>query len=147
MMDALNLAEYAEALSRTEQSLRVERAFEDALMKYPTHVHVLHVNQAAYFGNAALTAILASKIGVAAAYLDRAEAMMNRIPAGADPGNAKGRLATRAFLIGLRGEVWFARGDRVQAARCFRDSTQMEMTARLSGRWKELADRLAPRMF
>jgi len=147
MMDALNLAEYAEALSRTEQSLRVERAFEDALMKYPTHVHVLHVNQAAYFGNAALTAILASKIGVAAAYLDRAEAMMNRIPAGADPGNAKGRLATRAFLIGLRGEVWFARGDRVQAARCFRDSTQMDMTARLSGRWKELADRLAPRMF
>src|SRR6185503_19984575 len=88
-MDALNLAEYAAALVGTGRTAKSEQALADAWTKYPTHRHVIRINQAAFFGNKALVEIFANKFAEAAAFLDRGKATLAQSPPGADPGNAQ----------------------------------------------------------
>lgn len=145
MMDSMNLPEYAAALVNTGRTANTERVLDDAWHKYPNHRTMIRLNQAGFLCQQALAALNAGRPDPAVRALDRAEALLGELRPGAEPGHERGRVLSVAYLTGLRGELWLARGDRAQAAKWFRDSLALDASTPLSGRWRQLADQT--RMF
>jgi len=147
VMDSMNLAEYGAVAIRVNQLELAERLLDDAFKRYRDHRPTIQINQSLLWATKASNLMAARRLKESERWLHKAQEVLDQIPVEGDQKHKESRRNTYAMLLWLQGEHALLRGDRRQAAEHFRAAYQTAPDSPLAQRWKDVADRLQPRMF
>ena len=143
MLDGLNLADYAVALTTTHHLARADGIIDEAMRRCPNHRMSLRANRATWCKLSGQEAYVRGDTAGAAALLERGLAALAEVPDGADPANEPGRRHERVFLTGMLGQVRVAQGNRAEGIRLLREAERLDPGAPVAATWRRLVEQAA----